>query len=260
MDINEKLIDKCVERYISDNLNKLKTGNDAKKEFDEVRETLNVDNAFCFKTKTFKNIPAYYMYSSKSKTLLQVYFGIKEDAGHIELSVKELMENYSDKEDTKMDTNTLIENVMILNRAKTLIEAACEGCEDLKDVKESLSDAIEKIDEVIDDCGCEKKGKDDDKVSDKTKEVVDECILRLYEKASLCESVEDASVYINKATELQKAIDDIPEESPVNDDDYPADDVTGGEGEAPSDDDIKDLVGDEGIKILMDDNGSVTVD
>jgi len=55
--------------------------------------------------------------------------------------------------------------------------------------------------------------------------------------------------------------DNIPEEKPVVDNEYPADAVTGGEGDGSDSDAIKDLVdGDnEALKILTDDKGSETV-
>ncbi len=85
-------IDICVEKYIVKNKDKFKTGDAALKEFKEVEDTLNVDGAFKFETKEIAGIPAFYMYSAKSNTLLQIYFAIKDEAGHIELSVKELMD------------------------------------------------------------------------------------------------------------------------------------------------------------------------
>ena len=150
-------------------------------------------------------------------------------------------------------------SIILLANAKSLIEAACEACEDLKDVKESLEDAVEKIDDVI-------SAKDDDKkeskVDDKTKEVVNEAIIALYEKAALTESAEVANACIQKAEELQKAIEDIPEEKPVSDDEYPADDVSGGPGDDADQEYIKELVGDdaEALKLLNAEPDSVTID
>ena len=59
----------------------------------------------------------------------------------------------------------------------------------------------------------------------------------------------------------QKDIDDIPEEKPETTGEYPADDITGGEGEKPDQEEIKDLLdGDaEAIAILNDDEGGKTV-
>ena len=156
---------------------------------------------------------------------------------------------------------------VILLKAKALLEAACD-MEELKDVKEDLEDVTEKIDDIIDG-KCDKKDDKEDK--DKETETVTESAIdfglvleaidALYEKAALCESAEDASVYIKKADELQKAIEDIPEETPVKDDEYPAEDVTGGEG-VLCQEDIKELVGDdaEALKLLQSDEGSVRIE
>ena len=92
LDDKDNEIDNCVEKYIAKNKDKFKTGDAALKEFKEVEDTLNVDGAFKFETKEIAGVPTFYMYSAKSNTLLQVYFGIKAEAGHIELSVKELMD------------------------------------------------------------------------------------------------------------------------------------------------------------------------
>ena len=156
---------------------------------------------------------------------------------------------------------------VILLKAKALLEAACD-MEDLKDVKEDLEEVTEKIDEILD--GCDTKKDDDKKDDDETKatnesiiniDLIRETIDRLYEKAALCESADDAEVYVQKAEELQKAIDDIPEEIPVVDDEYPADDVTGGEG-VLCQEDIRELVGDdeEAMKLLQCGEGSITID
>ena len=67
---------------------------------------------------------------------------------------------------------------------------------------------------------------------------------------------------IAKAEELQNAIDSIPEEKPVVDDEYPADDVTGGYGDGTDEDAIKAIVGDdaEAMKLLTSDVDSVIID
>ena len=148
-------------------------------------------------------------------------------------------------------------SMKLLENAKIIIEAVCDN-EELEEVKDSLKDAVEKLDDVIDG-----DKKDDKKVDEKTKEVVNETISALYQKAALTESVDCAEACIAKAEELQKAIDDIPEETPAKDDEYPADDVTGGEGDTPGlDDEIKDLVGDnsEALKLLNTNNNSVTIE
>lgn len=152
---------------------------------------------------------------------------------------------------------------VILLKAKALLEAACD-MEDLKDVKEDLEDVTEKIDEILDGCTDKKDDKKDDETV--TESIIDldlitETIDRLYEKAALCESADDAEAYVQKAEELQKAIEDIPEETSIEDDEYPADDVTGGKG-ILCQEDIKELIGDdaEALKLLQDGEGSITID
>lgn len=255
--MNSNNIDACVAKYIKANKDKFKVGTEAQKEFDEVKSTLNVDNAFIFEVKEIEGIPAYYMYSSKSKTLLQVYFAIKAEAGHIELSVKELTEKY--KSDDKEDNTMMNETIAILSRAKALIEACDVEC--LEDVKECLKDVTDKIDDCIDSCEKDAKKKDDDELEEKTKEVVNETIERLYEKAALCESIEEASPYIQKAKELQAAIDDIAEEIPIKDDEYPVKDATGGPGQDVDLEEIKDLIGDDKdtIDLLTKDDNSLII-
>lgn len=158
---------------------------------------------------------------------------------------------------------------VILLKAKALLEAACD-MEDLKDVKEDLEDVTEKIDEILDGCSDKKDDKKEDKKDDEAEvatesviniDLINETIDRLYYKAALCESADDAEVYVQKAEELQKAIEDIPEETPVKDDEYPAEDVTGGKG-ILCQEDIKELVGDdaEALKLLQDGEGSVTIE
>lgn len=88
------------------------------------------------------------------------------------------------------------------------------------------------------------------------------------ESASIVDSLlEAAAMLLNEDaniktdTSSQRDIDDIPTESSVKDDDYPADDVTGGEGIAPDNEEIKELVGGdaEAMKILADDEGSKAI-
>lgn len=70
-----------------------------------------------------------------------------------------------------------------------------------------------------------------------------------------------AAMLLNESGIDQDDIEDIPEERPVYDDEYPADDITGGAGAKLSCDEIKDLVGDdkEAIAILADDEGSKAI-
>ena len=77
----------------------------------------------------------------------------------------------------------------------------------------------------------------------------------------LSEGAEDYVDGIEGGEGTQKDIEDIPEEKPVVDDEYPADAVTGGAGEPIDQEEVKDLVdGDkEAIDILNDDEGSKTV-
>ena len=75
---------------------------------------------------------------------------------------------------------------------------------------------------------------------------------------------EDAEDYVdgNEGGEgTTKEIDEIPEEKPETTGEYPADDITGGEGEKIDQEEIKDLLdGDsEAIAILNDDEGSKAI-
>ena len=97
---------------------------------------------------------------------------------------------------------------------------------------------------------------------DSTKNAIQEAIDLLYDKAILCEDAGEAAEYVQKAEELQKAIEDIPEETPVKQDDYETSTV-GGDDEKPDLEEIKDLCDNdpEVIKLLTDDEDkSVTVD
>lgn len=77
----------------------------------------------------------------------------------------------------------------------------------------------------------------------------------------LREDAEDYVDGIEGGEGTQKDIDDIPEEKPVVTDEYPADDITGGEGEKIDQEEIKDLLdGDkEAIAILNDDEGGKAI-
>lgn len=87
-------IDKYVELYIKKNKSKLESGNIADKAFEDVESSLNVDNAFIYEKKTFDGIPSMYMRSSKSNTLVLIYFAIKDEAKHIEFKPSELEEMF----------------------------------------------------------------------------------------------------------------------------------------------------------------------
>ena len=94
------------------------------------------------------------------------------------------------------------------------------------------------------------------------KTALQEAIDLLYDKAILCEDAAEAEGYVQKAEELQKAIEDIPEETPVKQDEYETS-VVGGDDEKPDLDEIKDLCDNdpEVVKLLTDDEDkSVTVD
>ena len=95
-----------------------------------------------------------------------------------------------------------------------------------------------------------------------SKKALQEAIDLLYNKAILCEDAAEAEGYVQKAEELQQAIEDIPEETPVKQDDYETSAV-GGDDEKPDLEEIRDLCdGDEEVvKLLTDDEDkSVTVD
>ena len=199
----DDFIDSCVKEYITKNKSKLVSGKKADEAFEDVQSSLNVDNAFIYETKEFDGIPALYMRSSKSKTLVLVYFAIKDEARHIEFKPEELIDMCS--------------------------------C--------SKGDICEKEDKSV------------------NMELINETVDRLYKKAALCETVEEAEVYVQKAEELQKAIDEIPEEDPIEDDEYP-DETSGGPGEKIDQEEIKELVGNDPIalKLLNIDTQSVTID
>lgn len=94
------------------------------------------------------------------------------------------------------------------------------------------------------------------------RQALQEAIDLLYDKAVLCEDSEEASAYVEKAEELQKAIEDIPEEVPVKQDEYETS-VVGGDDQKPELEEIKDLCDNdpEVVKLLTDDEDkSVTVD
>ena len=242
-------IDYCVEEYISKNKSKLVSGDKAKEAFKDVQSSLNVDNAFIYETKEFDGIPALYMRSSKSKTLVLVYFAIKDEARHIEFKPEELIDmcscskNKAKKEDKSVNRELIIETIDRLYEKASL----CESAEDAEIYIQKAEELLEAIEPAED--------------SNNLGDLIVETIDRLYEKAALCESAEDAEVYVQKAEELQKAIDDIPEEAPVVDDEYP-EEVSGGAGEKIDQEEIKDLVGndEEALKLLNIDNQSVIID
>ena len=94
-----------------------------------------------------------------------------------------------------------------------------------------------------------------------TKATLQEAIDLLYDKAILCEDSSETEGYVQKAEELQKAIEDIPVETLIKQDDYNT--ATVGGDEKPDLDEIKDLCDNdpEVIKLLTDDEDkSVTVD
>ena len=243
-------IDHCVEEYIIKNKSKLVAGKKAEEAFKDVKSSLNVDNAFIYEIKEYDGIPAMYMRSSKSKTLVLVYFAIKDEARHIEFKPNELIDmcscsknNGTKKEDKSMDRELIIETVDRLYDKAIL----CESAEDAEIYVEKAEELLEAIEVEDNEYGLE--------------DLINETIDRLYEKAALCESAEDADVYVEKAEELQKAIDDIPEETPIADDEYP-EEVVGGPGEAIDQKEIKDLVGGdtEALKLLNIDKQSITID
>lgn len=246
-DCVNKNIDHCVNEYIIKNKSKLVSGDKAEQAFKDVQSSLNVDNAFIYEVKEFDGIPALYMRSSKSKTLVLIYFAIKDEARHIEFKPKELMDmcscskNIAKKEDKSVNIELITETIDRLYKKATLCETV-EEAEIYIEKAEQLTEAISETEPTL----CD---------------IITETIDRLYEKAALCESADEAEVYVQKAEELQKAIDDIPEEAPVVDDEYP-EEVVGGPGEDIDQEEIKDLIGDdeEALKLLNVDTQSVTID
>jgi len=255
-------------KFLSEYKKELASVKDSKEYLEKVSSDKGAKGLF-YKLEKIQNTTIMYTYVSDKKdpsSLIDISFVIVDNnkLKYKYIDINKLYSRYikpskkeeNNKEDNKTMSNTnLTENAIILKRAKALVESVCEGCEDLKDVKDTLEDVIEKIDDVIDDGKDDKGKKDDDKVDDKTKEVVHEAVTALYEKACLCENAEDATPYIQKAEELQKAIEDIPEETPIIGDDYPADSVSGGKGISNSDA-IKELLdGDvEAFKLLTGDD------
>lgn len=143
------------------------------------------------------------------------------------------------------------------------IEDAQEFIEKAKDLNDK---AIAKLEKATGGCDDEKEDKKDDKKGEedeKKAEAMLESIENLINLATLCESADDADKYIKMAESIQKEIEDIPEETPVADDEYPAEDVTGGEGK-PDDylEDIKDIVdGDsKAMELLTKDPNTLTID
>ena len=131
------------------------------------------------------------------------------------------------------DINTLLAN------AKEYAEAAKK--EDAKPMKEMIDKA-------------------NSKEIDKYNESIDISALRaslLSEAARLLD--EDAACYVNGIDGGDVLSDGLPSEKPVVDDEYPADDVTGGYGDGTDEDAIENLVDDDALDILKVDKGSVTV-
>lgn len=138
----------------------------------------------------------------------------------------------------------------LTEHAFILLEEACKNADtvdELEDIKELLESAAEDIDDVVNNCG--------------ERDTIREAVDALYESAMASDDLTYAQACIMKADEIQKAIGDIPEESPIEDRDYP-DDVSGGSGPELTMDEIKDLVGDdpEAIKLLLDDSDGKTID
>ena len=243
-------IDHCVEEYINKNKSKLVSGNKADEAFKDVKSSLNIDNAFIYEVKEFDGIPAMYMRSSKSKTLVLVYFAIKDEAKHIEFKPNELIDMCSCSKNTKKEDKSMVDINLINETVDRLYEKA-NLCETIEEAEVYINKAEELLEAV------EVEAEDSYDLGDLINETVD----RLYEKAALCESSDEAEVYIVKAEELQKAIDDIPEEAPIVDDEYP-EEVSGGPGEDIDQEEIKDLIGDdaEALKLLNCDTQSMTID
>ena len=250
-DLSCENIDHCVEEYINKNKNKLVSGKKAEEAFKDVESSLNVDNAFIYEIKEFDGIPALYMKSSKSKTLVLVYFAIKDEARHIEFKPKELIDMCDAcKNSGKKEEKSMINTELINETIDRLYEKAalCESAEEAEVYVAKAEELQEAISETVES-------------SYELEDLINETVDRLYEKAALCESGDDAEVYIKKAEELQKAIDDIPEEDPVDGADYP-EETSGGAGEKIDQEEIKELVGDdeEALKLLNIDTQSVTID
>ena len=244
---NLDIIDKCVEEYISKNKSKLVSGSKAKEAFKDVQSSLNVDNAFVYEVKEFDGIPAMYMRSSKSKTLVLIYFAIKDEARHIEFKPDELIEMCGSSKNNKKEDKSM--NIELINETIDRLYEKASICESAEEAEVYIEKA-EQLKEAV----SVEEGND-------LGEIINETIDRLYEKAALCESAEKAEVYVQKAEELQKAIDDIPEETPVKDDEYP-EYVSGGPGEDIDQEEIKELVGNdaEALKLLNIDKQSVIID
>lgn len=248
-DLINNSIDHCVEEYINKNKSKLVGGNKAKDAFKDVEASLNIDNAFIYEIKEFDGIPALYMRSSKSKTLVLVYFAIKDEARHIEFKPSELIEMCScSKNSNKKEDKSMVDINLINETVDRLYEKAA-FCESVEEAEVYIAKAEELLEAV------------EVEESYDLADIITETIDRLYDKALLCESAEEAEVYVQKAEELQKAIEDIPEEAPVVDDEYP-EEVSGGAGEDIDFEEVKDLIGDdaEAFKLLTCDTQSVTID
>lgn len=156
----------------------------------------------------------------------------------------------------------LTETVSVL-----LEDAACADCiEDAQELIEKAKELNDKAIAKLSDASGSKGKKDDDEEKedkeDEKAEAISEAVDALLNLAVMAESAEEAECYIKKAEELQKNIDDIPEESPVANREYP-EYVSGGCGERDDYlDDIKDLVdGDaKALDLLTKDPNTLTID
>lgn len=163
---------------------------------------------------------------------------------------------------------SLTETVSILFEeasASDNIEDAQEIIEKAKDLQEKaidmLDDTAEKVEKIeCEDGECDKK--EEKKECDKKDEAITEAIDLLLRAAVMCESADEANEYVQKAEELQKAVEDIPEEKPDEAKEYP-EDTSGGEGLREDHlEDTKGLVDDdkEAIDIMTVDEDSLTID
>ena len=81
----------------------------------------------------------------------------------------------------------------------------------------------------------------------------------LIEAYTLIEDAEAAQVVMDKADEVQKSIEDIPEETPVEDDDY--EDIFDDESSEPDMEAIKDIIGDDkdALELMTGDEDSIII-
>ena len=182
----------------------------------------------------------------------------------------------------KKEGKVMKESVNISSKYRTLQEAisilmeeasAADNIEDAQDLIEKAKDLQDKAIDMLDDTadkidGCEdgkcdkKEDKKEEKKEDTKADSLQEAVNALLTAAVMCESAEEADGYIQKAEELQKAIDEIPEEKPEDARDYP--ETTSGGDEMKEDhlEAIKDLVDDDkdALDILTVDEDSLTID